>query len=531
MADAKEIIEEAYQFGLNRVQKGGPLGGSDEGCYFILPAAICEAYSHENIEEIPHYSELSEDDRFAMKILMEVIEAKDWFRFADKYPMLQMEIIQLGKVLEEVRSKQLVRSPETKLWSVQSKYLLNQIFYYGGSLVRTINGLGEPDYNAIASTPAIILSRRRRSLSSNWWRAPSWLGGKPKLGKHAWPRDSKQRPLLFVAQISLAQLAQVSKITDFPNTGSLAFFVGGNGAVVHVEGNEQDSFTHPPKDLPGPETFSDMGCAVEGCDHNGLSLLLYWPIEMTVVPETGDMFHDGSGEKLIHDSVERLGSRGQLSLEKLKEIMPIPRPQWWYTAIKLSNALRGSSQKYRAGATTHFTAGVGSNEVPVSDSDARSFCDFVDEIYKWAQGRDPWVVMTSDDARKYVALTERLRKEWRDYLDFGVRSCLFRGETETFKLILTAEDRHYKTIPEASRRAINEQHRLPAHGNHQMFGTPICIQGNAICEQAGKHCLLQFCDDDMINSGNDNGTFQFWISPRNLKSGNWSATSLTWEGT
>jgi hypothetical protein len=69
--------------------------------------------------------------------------------------------------------------------------------------------------------PTLIISRRPRHLGESWNDARSWFGGKPQLGEQAWARvGAQQRPLFFVAQIDLPEVARevqrfVKMIYDF----------------------------------------------------------------------------------------------------------------------------------------------------------------------------------------------------------------------------------------------------------------------------------------------------------------------------
>ena len=55
--------------------------------------------------------------------------------------------------------------------------------------------------------PTLLVSRRPRQVDVDWSGARSWLGGAPRMGATPWPRDKKGVPLLFVAQIDLAEVA------------------------------------------------------------------------------------------------------------------------------------------------------------------------------------------------------------------------------------------------------------------------------------------------------------------------------------
>ena len=93
----------------------------------------------------------------------------------------------------------------------------------------------------------LLVSRRPRRLGVDWMAACSWLGGAPRLGNIPWPRGKDGIPLHHVAQIDLADIAARSGAAHLPATGSLAFFIGGTGAVLYVP----DHMSHPPT-MPPP---------------------------------------------------------------------------------------------------------------------------------------------------------------------------------------------------------------------------------------------------------------------------------------
>src|SRR3954447_20745387 len=66
----------------------------------------------------------------------------------------------------------------------------------------------------------LLVSRRPRQVDVDWTGARSWLGGAPRIGAMPWPRDNKAEPLLFVAQIDLAEVAAKTSKTPLPGKGS-----------------------------------------------------------------------------------------------------------------------------------------------------------------------------------------------------------------------------------------------------------------------------------------------------------------------
>jgi hypothetical protein len=94
--------------------------------------------------------------------------------------------------------------------------------------------------------PTLLVSRRPRQVDVDWTHARSWLGGAPRMGATPWPRDKKAEPLVFVAQIDLAEVAAKTGKTPLPDQGSLASFIGGGGAVVLVPEGETGTPVMPP---------------------------------------------------------------------------------------------------------------------------------------------------------------------------------------------------------------------------------------------------------------------------------------------
>ena len=83
--------------------------------------------------------------------------------------------------------------------------------------------------------PPIVVSRQARALGHGWSEARSWFGGLPRLGGLPWPRGRNSgKPLVFAAQIDLADLANVKSPLPLPFEGSLAFFLD-EGAVVPAD--------------------------------------------------------------------------------------------------------------------------------------------------------------------------------------------------------------------------------------------------------------------------------------------------------
>src|SRR5687767_3296425 len=129
--------------------------------------------------------------------------------------------------------------------------------------------------------PTLLVYRRPRHLGVDWTGARSWFGGAPRLGATPWPRDKKAEPLVFVAQIDIAEVAAKAGQTPLPDKGSLAFFIGSQGAVVFVPESPTGAPVMPP---PGtPDLVTCGGEADWRTDLSGRPLFPYWPIDFAVL--------------------------------------------------------------------------------------------------------------------------------------------------------------------------------------------------------------------------------------------------------
>src|SRR4030088_1996411 len=142
--------------------------------------------------------------------------------------------------------------------------------------------------------PTLLVSRRSRRVGVDWTSARSWLGGAPRISATPWPRDNKGEPLLFVAQIDLAEVAAVTGRTPLPDKGSLAFFIGREGAAVFVPEGQANMAVMPPAGTPDLEKYG--GSSNWRTDLAGRALFPYWPVSFAILdvpPPPRDEDEDG----------------------------------------------------------------------------------------------------------------------------------------------------------------------------------------------------------------------------------------------
>ncbi|WP_424362661.1 DUF1963 domain-containing protein [Methylocystis parvus] len=192
---------------------------------------------------------------------------------------------------------------------------------------------------ALPSTlPAIILSRRARHPGPEWWNARSWFGGAPRLGGAQWPRTETGEPMHFLAQIDLAEIAEKAGDAPLPKEGSLAFFVGGKGAVICAPHHMSGPPTQPPAGMADLTTVG--GDPEWPLDQKGRALFPFWPMDITrldVETREGD------------DEWERLDAQnavvGKHFVRRKGSLSPgvifagPPIPDWWRCAIYVADQL------------------------------------------------------------------------------------------------------------------------------------------------------------------------------------------------
>src|SRR5262249_9475701 len=146
--------------------------------------------------------------------------------------------------------------------------------------------------------PAIVLSRRPRHSGDDRARAKSWLGGAPRLGGKPWPQGPDRRPLHFMAQVDLREIAAAGGSTELPSDGALAFFIGADAPhaakVIRMPRGNVRSVTAPPDGLPD---FGEVGGEPDyRGDSLGRRLFPCWPIDFTVIEVPAEGEHDETGE-------------------------------------------------------------------------------------------------------------------------------------------------------------------------------------------------------------------------------------------
>lgn len=330
--------------------------------------------------------------------------------------------------------------------------------------------------------PTLLVSRRPREVATDW-SGGSWLGGAPRLGRAAWPRDAGGEPLHFVAQIALAEVAAETGPTSLPATGSLAFFIGREGAVIHVPEGQDDAPTLPPSGTPELGKFG--GSEDWPHDLDGRRLFPYWPVRLAVLdipPPPQDMDADDIDAQLEAfgaaqvAAVERHCPRRKYNLSPDQAFAGPPIPDWWQNAIHFSDQLaragrdgQGALPLWRgklaqAGSDEELAiakAAVDKLEQALAALRAAQpgFADYVAEIVAWTAGRDPWALMSAAELAQLAAYRKRSTEFPELTGQRGVTEFDW-FKTQMLRALPAAGEPAYAAFP-APVRDLVEAHRAP----------------------------------------------------------------------
>ena len=352
---------------------------------------------------------------------------------------------------------------------------------------------------------------------------------------------------MFVAQIDWRDIAAALGSASFglPESGALAFFLGVGWAVIAVPPG-----AHSPTEAPAdaPVAFENGGALLpQDSDPSlGPKSFPYWPATLAPPdPEPKGRYFLG-----VRQLYQKLGDA--------------PRPYWRHTAVHIAASLRtGRTYAYRrlekarreleaananlqaarppwtvsslwrkpsptpAHAKAEQRLAAARAEADKAEQQILELEALTLDSEQRAAGDDEWAPITEGEAEQLRDLHTRARKSAaKAWLPYSFEDL----ESLTIIALASAPDQAYRTMPEALRRAINEEYLRPPQYPHQMFGEGVDIQGNAALENEGNHMLLQLSYDDMLFwQFGDMGAFQFWISPADLESQNWGGVRMTFE--
>ncbi|MCJ2188924.1 DUF1963 domain-containing protein [Novosphingobium beihaiensis] len=412
----------------------------------------------------------------------------------------------------------------------------------------------------------VVFVRKARDPERDWFDDTSWLGGLPRLGPVAWPRDAGGTPLPFAAQIDLAELAAACPESPLPRTGSLAFFLG-TGMVLHIPAGEHEhGFAEVPDDLP---CAFDEGGYPFPARPNRLSrpFFPFWPVQPAVLDLPQDLrsHADPALDTAIAEAMAAqlvLHAAPRNSAFSAEDGAPAAPALWWHGANHLADqlhaALDGADRlvMLRRDAVEQAEAALAALEAEAGPGDPRTEAargkvsrkraalsavetqrdglpDMIAAIDQFVTGRETWEQL---DAEEYAIIADFLAELHTSYADVTQHHAPHStGELATLSLrtMITDTSEALDAMPAEQLARINREYRLPVADQHQMFGLGGSKQGGgaqARDEHRGDILLLQLAYDDMMEwRWNGIGLFQFWIAPEDAAAGRWDAVQLTFE--
>ncbi len=333
------------------------------------------------------------------------------------------------------------------------------------------------------SFPTLLVSRRPRQAGVDWSGTTSWLGGAPRLGATPWPRDDGGEPLHFVAQIDLADVAGAANGTPLPTEGSLAFFIGREGAVIHVPGGQGTMPAEPPADTPDLAKFG--GARDWHRDLDGRPLFPYWPVRISAldlapIPDRVDAYRAAQVR-----AVEKYHPRRECYLSPEQAFAGPAIPDWWQIAIHyaawLDRALREVPNliQREQGSLDYALKKVeeAQSKGPAEVQKARNVLDlyqnkiatihrltpllrdFAAEMSAFCSGREPWALMSADELEQLASRWARNAEFAAIHFNHGTFDLDYLRK-QMFKALPAAGTAEYAALP-ASVRELIDRKRAP----------------------------------------------------------------------
>lgn len=444
----EQDIANAYATGVAALNRRSQMGGSVTATYFLMPYAVSAARAMAGGTEVrrdyPPFDALSPEERFAVGLIHDVIIEREDIEVA--FPRLMEPIIILGSETRDLKRAPLARTLFGKRLTDTALAQLTGALSAATAIIREIQADGiPPEANEVALIrPGILVHRRPREIGDNWSAARSWLGGKPRLCGRPWPRDRKGQPLHFAAQLDLAEIAAACGATDLPCEGSLAFFIGREGAVVHIPPDGAGDFTEPPGGLP---PFDEVGLESPGIE----GAMPRWPVGFMPLPVVSDRPQDQYKQQ--NALIDARFKRPKYGLSAREALGGPPIPRWWQTAFHYVDVL--SEQRARIptrieaeqktvawaeGALASPESHAAKDLATVEAARKRSgenietirrqtpeFDAYVEQVKTWCSAHDRWSEMPD-------AEWERLGAYWRRTPEFPLITGYY-GQTDIDDLV------------------------------------------------------------------------------------------------
>lgn len=407
-------------------------------------------------------------------------------------------------------------------------------------------------------TPPVVLLRKPRERGRDWFGDPSWLGGLPRLGDTAWPRDAAGTPLPFAAQIDLADIAEASAHGahgphgPLPHEGSLAFFLG-TGAVIAVPSDLHD-FSEPPHDLP---PAFDEGGQPFPARTSPLSrhFFPFWPVEPVTLAVPDDLSartgpdreaailralaarmpalvevrqrpfraEDGTTEEspLWWHSVTHLADRMSAALEDSHRPLALRREALDRQRQRIADLLVDSATPPEAIDTARAEGQAIEVDLLRLERQREALPQMVQALDAFAAERPSWSRLSDEERALVTEILGEVSANYGELTREHVPATLEALATVSLRAMVSGPPDAFAKVPEEALERINRQHRLATRAQHRVLG-PGAANGSLVLLQLGADDLMEWRWDE-------SKVFRFRIAADDAQAGNWSAATLSFE--
>jgi len=429
--------------------------------------------------------------------------------------------------------------------------------------------------------PSLVLARRERRIGdAGWFDAKSWLGGAPKLGDESWPRDDQGRPLHFLAQLDLAEIAIAGGgRTALPKQGAFVFFVGFarkkrlGGCIVYAK--SPGALSSPvPTDLSEVEDVGGDPFVVRA-QRFAPSAFPFWPVEFRALPDVNVAPGSRGGDadfKAQRAAIRQFYPEREYNFNARYEAKQMglegPPVPWLAALILIERAAkmtdqvahsRASGRKWVENAQStlqaldtggpapagqqpfsdrvkeqkdaEFWLKAGQERIAEADAQEAAVRNYVARLTSTDVASDPFQMMEPEEEAHFDAwFAEARSKDFKTFSDF-ILPVLWRDyATDAIKLMAAGSNEAFARLPQVWRDVLNAGYRTPIRVPHLMFGAGADIQGNDMFTRPNMRMVLQLASDDMMYwPFGDNGVYQFWMPKDALRSGDVARAKVTFE--
>ncbi len=334
----------------------------------------------------------------------------------------------------------------------------------------------------------IAIIRKARDKHRDWSGDASHFGGLPRLGKAEWPRGKDGKPLPFIAQLDLAEVAMANPETPLPRTGSLAFFIS-EGAVIYVpEGVTEQA--DPPWDLP-PAFVETSYPLPEHSSDVTRPLFPFWPVDLHRLRMPDDLpgiEDDTDIMNEIHEVQDAAFKAIHRGCEEDDRLNGDVQSYHWYTAQLVLRQPKLASEKLPE--VIARAENYKPQSLPEIEQEARDLRQFIQQYGVFVADRNPWDALSAEETAVFVEAHGQLSRDFENICQFEVTRHLRDLQEATHRRMITGDMDAVVAMPDGVLERDNRCERRPSPFHHQMFGLGAGPQMD-VFSHIGDYMLLQ----------------------------------------